>query len=172
MLMLQARDPIPQFKKFALDAGLLSESDVKDIEKEVLAEVEDAVKFADESPKPVSTPRFRLLHLFEQILLSSWVAEMSQAGDARVSMATATVDLLPSVSYSVAHGHIIAALICPMSCLFASIHADCAEGKVFSSLSLSCLGVKMKCSLALSCLSASLWANSAIVAKCSNRELL
>ena len=54
MLCLQARDPIPQFKKFALDAGLMNESDVKDIEKEVLAEVEDAVKFADESPKPVS----------------------------------------------------------------------------------------------------------------------
>ena len=51
----QARDPIPQFRKFALDAGLMNEADLKDIEKEVLAEVEDAVKFADESPKPVSS---------------------------------------------------------------------------------------------------------------------
>ena len=51
--LLQARDPIPQFKKYALDAGLVSDADLKQIEKEVLAEVDEAVKFADESPKPV-----------------------------------------------------------------------------------------------------------------------
>lgn len=51
--VLQARDPIPQFKKYALEAGLMSDADVKQIDKEVLAEVEEAVKFADESPKPV-----------------------------------------------------------------------------------------------------------------------
>lgn len=33
----------------------MSDADVKDIEKQIVAEVEDAVKFADESPKPVST---------------------------------------------------------------------------------------------------------------------
>lgn len=48
----QARDPIPAFRKFALEEGLMSDADVKDIEKQVTAEVEDAVKFADESPKP------------------------------------------------------------------------------------------------------------------------
>lgn len=32
----------------------MSDADVKDIEKQVTAEVEEAVKFADESPKPVS----------------------------------------------------------------------------------------------------------------------
>lgn len=51
----QARDPIPAFRKFALEEGLMSDADVKDIEKQVTAEVEEAVKFADESPKPVST---------------------------------------------------------------------------------------------------------------------
>lgn len=48
----QARDPIPAFRKFALEEGLMSDADVKDIEKQVTAEVEEAVKFADESPKP------------------------------------------------------------------------------------------------------------------------
>lgn len=53
VLSLQARDPIPAFRKFALEEGLMSDADVKDIEKEIVAEVEEAVKFADESPKPV-----------------------------------------------------------------------------------------------------------------------
>ena len=50
---LQKRDPLPAFKKYILDAKLASEADVKDIEKQVIAEVEESVKFADESPKPV-----------------------------------------------------------------------------------------------------------------------
>jgi TPP-dependent pyruvate/acetoin dehydrogenase alpha subunit len=50
---VQARDPIPQLKKYILEAGLLTEGQVKDIEKEVIEVVEEAVKFADESPKPV-----------------------------------------------------------------------------------------------------------------------
>ena len=54
-LLMQARDPIPAFRKFALEEGLMSDADVKDIEKQIVAEVEEAVKFADESPKPVST---------------------------------------------------------------------------------------------------------------------
>ena len=33
----------------------MSEADVKELEKSVIDEVEDAVKFADESPKPVSS---------------------------------------------------------------------------------------------------------------------
>ena len=52
---MQARDPIPAFREFALAEGLMSDADVKDIEKQIVAEVEEAVKFADESPKPVST---------------------------------------------------------------------------------------------------------------------
>ena len=54
-LCMQARDPIPAFRKFALEEGLMSDTDVKDIEKQIVAEVEEAVKFADESPKPVSS---------------------------------------------------------------------------------------------------------------------
>jgi pyruvate dehydrogenase E1 component alpha subunit len=48
----QARDPIPTFRKWALEQGLLSDGRVKEIEAAVTAEVEDSVKFADESPKP------------------------------------------------------------------------------------------------------------------------
>lgn len=53
--VLQARDPIPQFRKYALEAGLMTEADVKELEKSVNEEVEEAVKFADESPKPVGS---------------------------------------------------------------------------------------------------------------------
>jgi TPP-dependent pyruvate/acetoin dehydrogenase alpha subunit len=51
---MQARDPIPKFKDYCLKNGLLTEQQIKDIEKSVLDEVEEAVQFADESPKPVS----------------------------------------------------------------------------------------------------------------------
>ena len=50
---VQARDPIPQFRSWALAEGLLTEAQVKEIDQSVTEEVEDAVKFADESPKPV-----------------------------------------------------------------------------------------------------------------------
>ena len=53
--LLQARDPIPQFRDFVLKQSILSEAQIKDIDNEVEAVVDDAVKFADESPKPVST---------------------------------------------------------------------------------------------------------------------
>jgi TPP-dependent pyruvate/acetoin dehydrogenase alpha subunit len=41
------------FREWAMKEGLLSDGQVKDIEKDVHAIVEDAVKFAEESPKPV-----------------------------------------------------------------------------------------------------------------------
>jgi pyruvate dehydrogenase E1 component alpha subunit len=47
-----ARDPITGFKQYALKHKLLTEADIKDIEKQVTAEVEESVTFADESPKP------------------------------------------------------------------------------------------------------------------------
>ena len=54
-MLLQARDPIPQFRDFVLKQSILSEAQIKDIDNEVEAIVDDAVKFADESPKPVRT---------------------------------------------------------------------------------------------------------------------
>ena len=50
---LQARDPIPQLRKYILEEGLVTEAQLKEVEAAVVAEVDDAVKFADESPKPV-----------------------------------------------------------------------------------------------------------------------
>lgn len=47
-----ARDPIPQLKKYMLEHGLATEAEIKAIEERVMEEVEDSVKFADESPKP------------------------------------------------------------------------------------------------------------------------
>ena len=54
LVLLQARDPIPQFRNFVLKQSILSEAQIKDIDNEVEALVDEAVKFADESPKPVS----------------------------------------------------------------------------------------------------------------------
>lgn len=49
---LQARDPIPQLRKYILSSGLATEADLKEIDQRVAEEVEDSVRFADESPKP------------------------------------------------------------------------------------------------------------------------
>lgn len=48
----QARDPIPQLKAYMLKHGLATEDDFTQIHKSVEEEVEDCVRFADESPKP------------------------------------------------------------------------------------------------------------------------
>jgi len=48
----QARDPIPKLKTYMLQNGLATEAEIKELEQKVIAEVEDSVKFADESPKP------------------------------------------------------------------------------------------------------------------------
>lgn len=47
-----ARDPIPQLRAYILEHSLCAESDLKAIEQRVHDEVEEAVKFAEESPKP------------------------------------------------------------------------------------------------------------------------
>lgn len=46
------RDPIPRLRQQLLDMGWASGDDIKDIEKSVIAQVDDAVEFADKSPKP------------------------------------------------------------------------------------------------------------------------
>jgi pyruvate dehydrogenase E1 component alpha subunit len=47
-----ARDPIPQLKAAMLKKGWATEAEIKAIEQRVADEVDDAVRFADESPKP------------------------------------------------------------------------------------------------------------------------
>src|SRR5438445_545454 len=46
------RDPVAQFRDKVLTAGLLSEADVRAIEKDVNDRIDEAVAFADASPEP------------------------------------------------------------------------------------------------------------------------
>jgi pyruvate dehydrogenase E1 component alpha subunit len=46
------KDPIPRFRRYLLENGVATESEVAAIEAEVKQEIADAVKFAQESPQP------------------------------------------------------------------------------------------------------------------------
>ena len=50
-----ARDPIPKFEKYLTEAGIFSQEDLDRMKKEVEADVEAAVEFADESPRPAES---------------------------------------------------------------------------------------------------------------------
>jgi pyruvate dehydrogenase E1 component alpha subunit len=45
-------DPIPKFKEKVIKRKLLTETELADIEAKVAAEIEEAVKFASDSPLP------------------------------------------------------------------------------------------------------------------------
>lgn len=47
-----ARDPITALKRYMIDNNLVTEQELKTIEKKIDEVVEDAVEFADESPHP------------------------------------------------------------------------------------------------------------------------
>ncbi|MGG3385666.1 thiamine pyrophosphate-dependent dehydrogenase E1 component subunit alpha [Heyndrickxia faecalis] len=49
---LNEKDAIVQFKKFVLEQNLLSEADINSLEQKVEQEIEEAVKFSEESPYP------------------------------------------------------------------------------------------------------------------------
>ena len=44
------RDPIALWSRFLLDEGLMTEESIKAMDADVMAEVEDAYKFAEEAP--------------------------------------------------------------------------------------------------------------------------
>jgi len=46
------RDPIPRFKNKLVEMGILTDEQAEEIERKVLAKIEEAVKFAKESPMP------------------------------------------------------------------------------------------------------------------------
>lgn len=46
------RDPIPRFRRYLIEKEKIKESELKKIDEEVKARVEEAIKFAQESPKP------------------------------------------------------------------------------------------------------------------------
>ena len=48
----RAQDPIPAFAKRLMDAGMLDEQEMQRIEEQVEQEVDEAVRFAEESPFP------------------------------------------------------------------------------------------------------------------------
>jgi len=46
------KDPIPRYREFLIDDGVLTEEGDKQLEAEVVEELDRAVKFAEESPFP------------------------------------------------------------------------------------------------------------------------
>ena len=50
--MREEHDPIDGLRKMILDGGYAKEDAVKEIDKEIRAVVNDAAKFAQESPEP------------------------------------------------------------------------------------------------------------------------
>ncbi len=53
-----AKDPIKRFEKEVVKKGLLSKDELEEIEKTVVQEVDDAIKFAEESPLPEISDMF------------------------------------------------------------------------------------------------------------------
>jgi pyruvate dehydrogenase E1 component alpha subunit len=53
------RDPIAVWSRKLIDEGVLSEEDVKAMDKSVVEEVEDAYRFAEEAPDPAPEALFR-----------------------------------------------------------------------------------------------------------------
>ncbi|WP_244269762.1 pyruvate dehydrogenase (acetyl-transferring) E1 component subunit alpha [Caldanaerovirga acetigignens] len=49
------RDPIPRLVRYILDNNIATEEELKDIEENIIRELEEAVKFAEESPYPEET---------------------------------------------------------------------------------------------------------------------
>jgi pyruvate dehydrogenase E1 component alpha subunit len=50
--MWKAKDPIPRFEAKLMEMGVLTEAQAREINARILAEVEEAVRFAEESPWP------------------------------------------------------------------------------------------------------------------------
>jgi len=58
-------DPLPSYRSYLVKNGLLDEAELTAIEEDVAAEVEDAIKFADESPYPEPEETFEDLFVEE-----------------------------------------------------------------------------------------------------------
>jgi pyruvate dehydrogenase E1 component alpha subunit len=58
-------DPVIRFERQVVEAGIGSEDDFKKIHSEVDEEVEEIVKFADESPNPKAEELYRYLYAGE-----------------------------------------------------------------------------------------------------------
>lgn len=49
---LKSQDPLPRFQKRLIEMGILSDAAIKEIEQRALAEVDDALRFAESAPYP------------------------------------------------------------------------------------------------------------------------
>lgn len=58
----RGRDPIVEFGTFLADRQILSAEDQRQLDKEVLAEVEEIGRFADESPEPAPETLFEMIY--------------------------------------------------------------------------------------------------------------
>ena len=50
--MWKAKDPIPRFEAKLKEMGVLTEAQAREINERIIAQVEEAVRFAEESPWP------------------------------------------------------------------------------------------------------------------------
>jgi TPP-dependent pyruvate/acetoin dehydrogenase alpha subunit len=48
----KAQDPIPHFRRYLEEKGLISEEEIRPLEEGVESAINEAVRFADESPEP------------------------------------------------------------------------------------------------------------------------
>lgn len=56
-----SRDPIKKLGAYLVEKNLVTEAELKDIEKKIQALIEDAVKFAESSPEPDSSELYRFV---------------------------------------------------------------------------------------------------------------
>jgi pyruvate dehydrogenase E1 component alpha subunit len=73
----QKRDPLPRFKKYLLDKGLLSDKKIADVEADALQKIQDAVDRAEEQMKTLGDP----LDMFENTYaeMPSYLKEQKEA---------------------------------------------------------------------------------------------
>ncbi|SNR90845.1 pyruvate dehydrogenase E1 component alpha subunit [Haloechinothrix alba] len=62
------RDPAPTFRRWLLDEGVLDEQALAEVDKEVIAEVEDAFAFAQDSPQPAASERYTDVFADEKVV--------------------------------------------------------------------------------------------------------
>lgn len=59
---IENRDPVKNYERFLLDEGIYSEAEMKKITDDILAEIDDAVEFAESSPHPAAEDALRYVY--------------------------------------------------------------------------------------------------------------
>jgi pyruvate dehydrogenase E1 component alpha subunit len=71
----QTRDPIKAFADRLVDEGVLSEDDVKEFDETAIAQVDEAVKFADESPFPDLDSLYDDIYVYNEDVPAWWTVD-------------------------------------------------------------------------------------------------